>query len=333
MILLNTGSLTENAGRAEDFELLQDWLTATDCGLDGVRRGLILNGDGIATLMSDEGSDWLAVGFSKTILGVTLLARAYREYNGDPNGCVRLAPAPGAEFAPEAPMAVFGNGCPEMFEYAVLEPTPGRGASGNLLYEPGSGASGFTYPEVGFAQVVKESLAGPGEVGGWKSIVDGFSYHHLSEVDFGGAECSAESAAVVAGIVDFLVPELAWLTDGGAVPFDLWSYPCADSSADSLDDVGPCGPVDYLCRVRPNPAHETAIVRFIASGNHPVRVSVFDANGRLVRTLYDGPAGMGMVPLIWNGRDDGGHTLPSGVYWVQMRAGDYRSSKELILMR
>ncbi|MCK4413484.1 MAG: hypothetical protein KAY32_08075, partial [Candidatus Eisenbacteria sp.] len=333
LILFNSGSYAMNVGRREDFELLESWLTATDCGLGGIRRGLILNGGGIATLMSDEGDDWLAVHFSREILGVTVVDPAYRDYNNDDYNCVWLTPAAGAGFAPAVQTAVFDNGCPEINEYDVLAPTLGTGAIGNLMYEPGSGATDPIFPEVGFAQVVKESLSGAGDVGGWKSIVDGFSYHHLSKVGHGGAECSAESTAVVAGIADLLAAELVWLTDQGAAPFDAWSYTCADSTVDPGDDPGPCGPVDVLCRVRPNPAHAEVNVRFIASGNHPVRISIYDVSGRLVRTLHDGRAERGEIPLTWDGRNDAGRRLHNGVFWVQMSAGDYRSSKELILLK
>ncbi|MCK4415496.1 MAG: hypothetical protein KAY32_18315, partial [Candidatus Eisenbacteria sp.] len=334
LILFNTGDLDpwEISGYGYDFLMLRDWLTSTACGLSGTRRGLILNGDQVAALMislhPNEGEQ-----FCNDILGVELTADAYRDYNDDYYDCVHLVTASGAEFGPAAQTSVFDNGCPRLEEFNVLAVRLGAGAIGNLVYEPGDGAGGVSFPEVGFAQVVKESLSGPGDVGGWKSIVDGFSYHHLSEVGDGGAECSAESAAVVAGIADLLTAELAWLTDQGAVPFDLWSYPCADSAADPDDDIGPCGPVDFLCWVRPNPAKAEVTVRFLSSGNHRVRISIYDASGRLVRTLHDGKIASGETPLTWDGRDDAGRRLHSGVFWVEMSAGDYRSSKELVFLR
>lgn len=53
------------------------------------------------------------------------------------------------------------------------------------------------------------------------------------------------------------------------------------------------------------------------------RICVFDASGRLVRTLLSGSALMpGANTVLWDGRDGPGREVPSGVYLVRVEAGD-----------
>jgi hypothetical protein len=62
-----------------------------------------------------------------------------------------------------------------------------------------------------------------------------------------------------------------------------------------------------------------------------VRVAVFDAGGRRIATLFDGPAAAGRQPLRWDGRDAKGHRVPAGRYLV--RAVDGRGEATLPVVR
>ncbi|MCK4413282.1 MAG: hypothetical protein KAY32_07050 [Candidatus Eisenbacteria sp.] len=332
LILFSSGTYGVGAGAMADFDLLESWLTTTVCGLTGIRRGLILNGDAIVGMMCDP-EEGLAVPFCTELLGATITDPIYRDYNNDDFGCVYLSPSGEGEFAPMVPVAVYGNDCPAILDYDVLEVTPGGGAVGNLLYEPGSGAVGPTFPEIAFAQVVRESLAGAGDVGGWKSIVDGFSFHHLSQVGYGGEECSADSAAVLAGAQALFEAELLWLTDGGAEPFVPWLYLCGSSEVEEPHETHLAGGVDFLYPARPNPFRGDVAIRFSCANQGPVRVSVFDVSGRLVRTVHDGKVSQGETRLVWDGADNAGRRMDCGVYWVEMSTSGYKSSKELVFLK
>jgi flagellar hook assembly protein FlgD len=50
-------------------------------------------------------------------------------------------------------------------------------------------------------------------------------------------------------------------------------------------------------------------------------VRVFDAGGRLVRTLFSGAAFPGSRDFLWDGRSDAGLAAVPGMYWVQVRTG------------
>jgi hypothetical protein len=62
-------------------------------------------------------------------------------------------------------------------------------------------------------------------------------------------------------------------------------------------------------------AGQNALFIVPAGAAGPLRVRVYDRDGRLVRGLHDGPASPGEV-LEFDGRDDGGAALPAGVYTV-----------------
>lgn len=62
------------------------------------------------------------------------------------------------------------------------------------------------------------------------------------------------------------------------------------------------------------------------------RLDIFDVRGRLVRTLLDGPLPRGLHPISWNGRDDGGRRVGSGVYLFRLRLGDATRTARLVLL-
>ncbi len=72
----------------------------------------------------------------------------------------------------------------------------------------------------------------------------------------------------------------------------------------------------------PNPFNPATVVRFSLPAPAQVRLEVFDVLGRQCRTLDAGWMGAGHHNLNWDGRDDAGAPLPSGLYLLRLRAGD-----------
>jgi flagellar hook assembly protein FlgD len=62
-------------------------------------------------------------------------------------------------------------------------------------------------------------------------------------------------------------------------------------------------------------------------------MAVFDVAGRRIATLVDTdlPAGSRIVP--WEGKDEGGRSVASGIYFVRVRAGDYQTTMKMTLVR
>ncbi|MEZ5066043.1 MAG: FlgD immunoglobulin-like domain containing protein [bacterium] len=84
----------------------------------------------------------------------------------------------------------------------------------------------------------------------------------------------------------------------------------------------------------PNPFRPTVQVQYHLPSRASVTASVFDVRGRRVRELVSGIVQEpGDHELTWRGHDDVGRSLPSGVYFVQIDAGDLRRSLKLTLLR
>jgi len=63
------------------------------------------------------------------------------------------------------------------------------------------------------------------------------------------------------------------------------------------------------------------------------RLEIFDARGRLVRTLVNGFVGGGPRDIEWNGRDNRGQDVPSGVYFYRLVLADGMESMKMLLLR
>ena len=87
--------------------------------------------------------------------------------------------------------------------------------------------------------------------------------------------------------------------------------------------VAPLAPVApprlALGPATPNPfAGSTAVDAFLPSPGGPVRLGVYDVDGRLVRVLLDGAAAAGRASITWDGRNTAGRPVAPGVYWLRL---------------
>jgi hypothetical protein len=86
----------------------------------------------------------------------------------------------------------------------------------------------------------------------------------------------------------------------------------------------------------PNPFNpsvsSTALLPSSAVGRH-VLVTVYDAKGRRVATLFDTTATQESIDLEWTGLDDDGRTVASGVYHLRLEVGDQTATAPLTYLR
>lgn len=92
-------------------------------------------------------------------------------------------------------------------------------------------------------------------------------------------------------------------------------------------------PATRMLRAHPNPFNPSTTIHFSLAEDSPVQVHVYDLSGRKVVTLWDGHQVAGEHELIWNGRDQNGHALASGVYFLRFTAMDFSQSQKLILLK
>ena len=90
----------------------------------------------------------------------------------------------------------------------------------------------------------------------------------------------------------------------------------------------------YAMQSYPNPFNPRATIEYGVSepGVH-VKVAVYDISGRVVRMLVDEPKLAGHFAAVWDGRNEGGEVVASGVYFYEVVIGDFRQAKKLVVLR
>ena len=83
----------------------------------------------------------------------------------------------------------------------------------------------------------------------------------------------------------------------------------------------------------PNPFNPMTTIRFDLPQKSPVSLRVFDQRGRLVRTLVNEVLDAGSRSVVWNGTDDAGQRVHSGVYLYLIEAKDYRETRKMTLLK
>jgi len=92
-----------------------------------------------------------------------------------------------------------------------------------------------------------------------------------------------------------------------------------------------------LSQNAPNPfrpvTETVTTINFRLSNPAPTRLTIHDASGRLIRTLLDKPLSSGAHSIDWDGRDDQGQQVGSGVYFYHINAGAFEQGRRLTVVR
>jgi len=86
-------------------------------------------------------------------------------------------------------------------------------------------------------------------------------------------------------------------------------------------------------RVSPNPFNPAVEIRYGVEMTSDVNLEIFDVGGRRVRRLLDEVRPPGAHALFWDGRDDVGKVLPTGIYFLRIHVGDSSRSVRLVLAK
>jgi flagellar hook assembly protein FlgD len=83
----------------------------------------------------------------------------------------------------------------------------------------------------------------------------------------------------------------------------------------------------------PNPFNPSTEIRYNVPKTSPVKLAVYDVMGRLVRTLVDQTMSAGAQRTTWNGKDNNGQTVSSGVYFYHIQADGFTATKKMVMMK
>ncbi|MCU0640061.1 MAG: T9SS type A sorting domain-containing protein [Candidatus Krumholzibacteria bacterium] len=91
--------------------------------------------------------------------------------------------------------------------------------------------------------------------------------------------------------------------------------------------------VTALMQNYPNPFNPVTTISFDMAKAGRVAINVYGVSGHLIRTLVDNYMEPGRYNIDWDGRDNNGSRVSSGVYFYRMRTADYNSTRKMILLR
>jgi hypothetical protein len=82
----------------------------------------------------------------------------------------------------------------------------------------------------------------------------------------------------------------------------------------------------------PNPFNPNTTIQFQMEKAAPAKLTIFNQKGQIVKS-YDVNATQGINNLHWNGLDNSGKAVSSGVYFFRLKSGSYSSTKKMVLMK
>jgi hypothetical protein len=97
--------------------------------------------------------------------------------------------------------------------------------------------------------------------------------------------------------------------------------------------VPPLDATGLQLRAYPNPFNPSVQIAFVNPIRGPVHAGIYDAGGRLVKTLATRAMPAGPHTMQWDGIDDRGQGAASGVYFLRLRAGGASATRKLVLLR
>jgi C1A family cysteine protease len=100
------------------------------------------------------------------------------------------------------------------------------------------------------------------------------------------------------------------------------------------EDSALSGPLVFtLHQNHPNPFNLQTNITYCVSTTGRVNLTIYDLLGRRVRTLVDENQNPGEKTVDWDGRDDKGNTVASGIYFYKIETGEFTETKKMMLLK
>jgi hypothetical protein len=88
-----------------------------------------------------------------------------------------------------------------------------------------------------------------------------------------------------------------------------------------------------LFQNQPNPFNPETRISYYLSEACKVELSIYNVLGRKVKILFDGYQTSGTKTLVWDGKDDQGNQLSSGIYFYRLQAGTFSQTRKMSLIK
>jgi flagellar hook assembly protein FlgD len=85
--------------------------------------------------------------------------------------------------------------------------------------------------------------------------------------------------------------------------------------------------------VYPNPFNPSTTIEFSLPDKGIVNLEIYNLRGQKVRTLLDSEKRKGVQTIIWDGKDNFGCSVSSGIYFIRLEAIGKTSTHKVMLMK
>jgi len=112
-------------------------------------------------------------------------------------------------------------------------------------------------------------------------------------------------------------------------------WPIAPKIPDDADDDNHAGvPFQYsLGQNSPNPFNPSTEISFTMERAGRAIITIYNILGEQVKTLVDGRFSPGIHTVVWDGKDDNGHPLSTGIYLYSMETEEYSKTRKMVLLK
>jgi hypothetical protein len=159
------------------------------------------------------------------------------------------------------------------------------------------------------------------------TTVDGLGYtnrYNTIWMGFPWADIESPPGLWPAGLLAQSILNATVVTNCGIVP-----------NPTDLGDVSTTGSPNTpgLYQNTPNPCNPRTAIEFDLTEGVATTLGIYNLSGRRVRTLVNGIVAAGHHRVPWDGTDDSGNRVASGVYVYRLTAGSYYASRKLVVLK
>lgn len=291
-IIWHSGTMSQYNIRQPDQALFESWIQQP-----GKNRNLIVIGDNTAWELIVQGEDYNS--FLSFTMGAQYLRDLWESFPQD-----TLHPViQGYAGSPTAGRFMHANSdCPSIEDFDLLTTASGassRGKSSNFLKYPNNFAAATRF-------ATKYTTFGSDSA---RTVMMAFNYNDIEE--------SGERIRFIKNI----------MTDYFQVPACYYATGVEDDPSAGAPSIP-----SQLFQNAPNPFNPETSIRYSVGAGGRVTIRIYGVGGTLVRTLVDRQHIPGVYSVRWDGKDDSGRRLSSGVYFYKLETASGTSDAKKLLM-
>jgi len=157
---------------------------------------------------------------------------------------------------------------------------------------------------------------------------------------------SRTERGIYSRVTRVFIPAAGGLAGGATYYYRDDSVEAGHSYFYKLEEVGEAGngnvygpwmlqvpAVNFLAQNVPNPFNPATEIRFSLATDEHARLTIYDATGRLIRTLVDRHMAAGANTARWDGRDESGGAVSSGVYFYRLKTAAIDQTRKMVVLR